>query len=390
MDLCLVLDHDCNLRCDYCYTGEKRARQMTRETAKRAIDFALARTPTAFSLSFFGGEPLLNRDVLGYAVRYASEQLTQHFPRVPWIVILATNATLLDEVVVRELRQLPNADGLRVHVSLDGPKHVHDAHRSTRDGRGSYEAVVRGIGRLKQERIAVLPVATINPDTAKYLGDITRELFTFAEKRALFTFNLRANWTSGAIDQLRSGLFAAGQVWADEFRAGRPFQLEPFSGKILHHLHGIAACPGRCQMALEDIVVAPSGRLYPCGEMVGTDCDDRHVIGDLQDGFDHAKITRLLIQKSRVEITCGDCGLRDRCDSACGCRHVALTGKLGDITETLCSIEEALVDAADTAAEALWAEQCESFLQTYYRSEWQLIPGTALLPSRRRIVDVAG
>lgn len=383
MDLCLVLEHDCNLRCDYCYTGEKRSRKMLEETAKRAIDFALAQHPDTFSLSFFGGEPLLNPETLKFAVHYASEQLAALLPKVPWIVILSTNATLIDDALVGELRRLPNADGLRVHVSLDGPEAVHDAHRRAWNGSGSHAAVKRGIARLKEHHIPILPVATIHPDTAAHLGDIARELVSVAEKRALLSFNLRATWDAPALADLRKGLGCAGQFWADCFREGHKITLEPLAGKILNHLHEGGACPGRCQMALEDIVVAPSGRIYPCGEMVGADTDHRLVIGDIENGFDRNQVARLLAQKSRVEQTCADCGLRSRCDSACACRHLALTGTLGEITESLCNLEEALVEAADNVAETLWAEQCEAFLHTFYRTQWQLIPGAALLRPRR-------
>ncbi|MGC4070617.1 MAG: radical SAM protein [Polyangiaceae bacterium] len=381
--LCLVLEHDCNLRCDYCYTGEKRPAKMSRETAKRAIDFALAQNPDTFSLSFFGGEPLLNPDTLEFAVHYTSEQLATLLPEVPWIVILSTNATLIDETLVDELRRLPNAGGLRVHVSLDGPEQIHDAHRRTTNGQGSHAAVRRAITLLKEHRIPVLPVATINPDTAAHLGDITRELVSVAKRRALFSFNLRASWDASALADLRKGLRDACLFWAECFREGREVILEPLAGKILNHLHEVGACPGRCQMALDDIVVAPSGRIYPCGEMVGADSDVRLVIGDVWNGFDRDRVARLLAQKSRVEQTCGACGLRSRCDSACACRHLALTGTLGEITETLCELEEALVEAADTMAETLWAEQCGTFLHTFYRTQWQLLPGASLLRPRR-------
>ncbi len=386
MDLCLVLEHACNLRCDYCYTGQKKQASMSRETATRAIDFALQRGPETFSLSFFGGEPLLNRGVLEHAVRYADSRLKQSCFGAPWLTILSTNATLVNDEVATWLRTLPDFTGLRAHVSLDGPAFVHDMHRMHVDAVGSWAKTRAGIAQLKNLGIPVLPVATLCPDTAEFAGEMVTELLEVASSRASISVNLRAHWTPRDFEKLRVGLGAAGRVWAESLRALHPIVLEPFAEKILSHNQG-GACSSRCQMALGEIVVAPSGRLYPCGEMVGEDVELRYDIGDLEHGFDHRRIAQLLEEKARVEGVCADCDLRERCSSHCGCQHIALTGKLGTITDTLCQVEAAFVDAADAVAESLYAEGCEAFLQLFYETPWQLIPGATLLRSRQPRVD---
>ena len=82
--------------------------------------------------------------------------------------------------------------------------------------------------------------------------------------------------------------------------------------------------------------------------------------------------------KDRVEQTCGDCELRDRCQSHCGCRHLALSGKLGEVTAALCETETAFIEAADRVAETLYEEQCETFIDFYYKRPWDPSPGARL------------
>jgi hypothetical protein len=75
--------------------------------------------------------------------------------------------------------------------------------------------------------------------------------------------------------------------------------------------------------------------------------------------------------------------LRTRCQSHCGCRHWALTRELGDISATLCEIEEAFINAADQAASVLHAEACPSFMDTYYRKRYRAADGATLTRLRR-------
>ena len=121
--------------------------------------------------------------------------------------------------------------------------------------------------------------------------------------------------------------------------------------------------------------------------MVGEDRDGGLAYGDVDRGFDLTSLARMQAAKDRVEKTCAPCELRDRCQSQCGCRHVALTGKLGEITETLCEIETAYIDQADRIAETLIAEKNPSFVDYFYRRDWAPAEGAEWSAERRAPVD---
>lgn len=380
MELCLVTDHACNLRCTYCYTGRKTPRSMSLATAQRAIDMALGRDPTGLELSFFGGEPLLQFDLVEQATGYAEQRLAAIAPGTKPFIHLNTNATLVDDRIAAFVSaHLP----LNAFVSLDGPAAVHDRHRLDVLGGGSYAKVRAGLLRLLDAGAAVIPVAVVNPDTAEYLGEVAEDFFDLPISRGHIACNLRADWDDAALEALRRGLHDAARVWGEMFRSGRVIQFEPFANKILSHLHGAMPCARRCQLAAHEIVVAPSGRIYPCGEIVGEDQSDRFVIGDLEHGLDLPKLQSLREAKERVEAVCESCAIRERCSSSCGCKHVALTGNYGEITDTLCETEAALIDAADAIAETLHRERCEAFLRYFYQQKWTVPAQTGLVRLRR-------
>lgn len=381
MELTLFVDHQCNLRCTYCYNGEKFERRMPEEVMRRAIDLALELAPPRLDLGVFGGEPLLHFDLLVAAAGYLDQALRRRpGPRPRVRLVVNTNGTVLTDEI---LDWLAPPRPVTVFLSLDGPPEVHDRHRLTLAGGGSHARVRDGLAALTARGIRVELVAVACVDTAEALGETAAELLAAGAPRVTLSPNLRDAWTDPAIAALRGGLAAAGAAWQAEFRRGRAVAFEPLHTKILTHLYGGIPCPARCLIAGTELCVTPTGRIYPCAQMVGEDADDRLAIGHVERGLDRARIAELQRQKDRVEAVCAPCALRDRCLSHCGCRHVALTGALGEITATLCELEGAFIEEADRVAEALFAERDPTFLDYYYRRPRAAAPGSVLTPLRR-------
>lgn len=381
MELTLSLSHACNLRCSYCYTGQKFARSMSRTTAERAIELALDRDPNGLVLSFFGGEPLLEFELIKHTAEYARQRLDALSPSAPFRLQLNTNATLVDAEVEAFVREhLP----LTAFVSLDGPEAIHDRHRLDVRGQGSHASVRRGLEGLQRAGARVALLAVVNPNTASSLDDVVDELLGVSADRIHLAINLRATWDDTALADLGAGLARAAARWGEAFRAGKRAIVEPLVTKILSHLHAAIPCGSRCQLAAEELVVAPSGRIYPCGELVAQDDDTRHVIGHVDTGLDWPKLEQLRQARGRVEAICEGCGIRERCSSACGCKHVALTGNLGAVNATLCDTEAAFIEAADRLAEELYAESCDAFIEMFYRQRWAASSAQTLVKLRRR------
>ncbi|MBW2529130.1 MAG: radical SAM protein [Deltaproteobacteria bacterium] len=380
MELTLFVDHQCNLRCTYCYNGEKFSRPMSVETMRKAVALALKMPLPRFHVSFFGGEPLLHRELLRQTVAHVETELAKlESPPEDQLFIMNTNATLIDDGAL-ELMAPPRR--WSVFVSLDGPRRVHDRYRVNAAGEGSFDDVLRGLERLREAGIPFGLLAVFGPRTGRHLGETLATILELGPQKVQLSANYRAEWNEQAIADLRHGLAGAADVWMDHFRAGKLVLVDPFHTKILAHIKGGLPCPGRCLLGGSAFTVTPSGRLYPCGQMVGED-DGGLAMGDVDRGYDLAALQRMQAAKDRVEATCASCELRDRCQSQCGCRHVALTGRLGEITETLCEIETAYIDESDRIAETLVEEKCPAFVELFYQRDWSPAEGAEWSPLRR-------
>lgn len=349
------------------------------DMAKKAIDLALHSCPESFELSFFGGEPLLQLPLLQQATSYAYERYLALKPAVPFALVLNTNATLVTDEVVDWLRTIPNKGAF---VSLDGPSTIHDRFRLDAAGRGSHARVVEGIQKLRSVGTKVTPVAVMNPQTVANLAQVVKEAIRLDFNRLVFAPNYRADWDDLAIEHCRDGLMAVANVWIDHFRENGRMVIDPLASKLLTHLYGGSPCPERCQLAGRELAVAPSGNIYPCAQIVGEDNSPDFVIGHVSKGLNSQAIHNLQQNKDRVDTFCAGCSLRTRCDSHCGCKHVALTGEMGRITGVLCDIEELMITTADYLGEKLYAEQNQAFNDMFYKQKWQPARGAKLVPLR--------
>ncbi len=380
MELTLFVDHQCNLRCTYCYTGRKFNRKMSRDVLDKALRLALTSPDPHLDIAFFGGEPLLHFDL----IREADEIVTRaisgsaHPPTLRWL--LNTNATLLTDEIL-DWSMPPRV--VNVFVSMDGPPDVHDRCRLDAAGKGSYDRVFEGISKLRARGLPFRVLAVVGTNSAGDVGRILAELLGLGAEQVHLSPNYRDGWDQPAIERLRNGLQTATEHWMAEFRAGRTCPVEPLHTKILTHLKGGLPCPSRCLLGGRELTVVPSGNIYPCAQMVGEDQHEELVIGHVDRGLDRGRIAQLSELKDRVEGTCAPCALRNRCQSHCGCRHIALSGKLGQSSAVLCEIEAAMIEAADRVATLLHNEQCPAFIDLYYRRPWVMASGGQLTALRR-------
>lgn len=390
MELCLVVDHACNLRCRYCYMGDKRSAPMSREVSRKAAELALASNDDWLSVTLFGGEPLLRTDGLQTVQQAVNAALRAHAKPVQLRWLLDTNATLLDAASATWLAAQGNC---RVFVSLDGIAAAHDTHRLDLAGQPTHARVLRGIEHLRARNIPFDVIAVVSPETVSCLGQSLAFLLTTGAAAIRLQANLRARWNETDLVRFEQSACEAAQLWVNEFRQGRAPVVEPYHTKVLTHLVGGERLPCRCQLATREFAVAPSGRIYPCAEMVGADNRHELTIGHVDTGFDDAALARLRQLTQNVWATCEHCALYQRCMSGCGCAQLASTGQLGQVNAAFCRIEAAWIDAADQAAAALFDQQCPTFLEYFYQSRWSrpLAPAPLVqLGSKARVTPAPG
>ncbi len=361
MELSLFLNHRCNLRCRYCYTGRKVHRPMPAATARRAVDLGLRMADRGFLLlAFFGGEPLLEvprmTEALGYARRRCAERGLRLFTQV------ATNGTVLNDEILALLR----AFDFQVQVSLDGCPEAQDATRRFRNGRSSQGRVERNLLALLRAGFQVRLVAVIDPANVAFLGQSFDYLMDLGLTYIHFSPNYLGAWDEAACEAFELALQDLGRRYKARLRAGQDVRLDPLNGKIVTHLNRGYKEKNLCQFGQQEICVAPSGRIYPCDRLVCEDDDPQVCIGDLQRGIDTARRDELVRRKNTPDAECQACALRPRCMHWCGCANYETTGDTGQVSPVVCWFERSFLAAADAIAGELFAEQTPAFLRRFY------------------------
>lgn len=282
VDVGLVLTHACNLACTYCYTGEKKRVRMPEDVAMRAVDFAFAqvREGGKLQISFFGGEPLLEDDLLLAVAERARERSAAMGTAL--VMQVTTNGTLLGDALVDRLGAL----GVHVALSLDGTRAQQDTARPRVGGGSSWEATSQALRRLldRRERWPFDVVSVVDPSTVHVLGDGVRELVDLGVDAISLNMNWAGPWSEDALAVFERELDVVAAVFVAWLRRGRWVRIQPLES-ALRALQDLGRVPSAsCSAGTRRLAVAPSGRIYGCCRAVGEDTG-RGAIGHLDHGL---------------------------------------------------------------------------------------------------------
>jgi uncharacterized protein len=285
LDMGLVLTHACNLACTYCYTGEKKRVGMPADVAMRAVDFAFAqvREGGRLQLSFFGGEPLLEDELLVAIAERARERSATLGRSL--VMQMTTNGTLLRDELLDRLAEL----GVHVALSIDGTREQHDTARPRVGGGSSWEATMHALRRLldRRERRPFDVVSVVDPSTVHALGDGVRELVDLGVDSISLNMNWGGAWGEAELAAFERELEVVAAIWIAWLRRGRWVRIQPLES-ALRALQDLGRVPSAsCSAGTRRLAVAPSGRIYGCCRAVGEDTG-RGAIGHLDRGMDRA------------------------------------------------------------------------------------------------------
>lgn len=357
MDVTLVLTHDCNLGCGYCYAGAKFGKRMPPAIAERALELAFTGAPPRVELSFFGGEPLLEWDQLVTSARSARARAESLGTELRMSV--TTNGTLLDDARARLLDEL----GVHVALSIDGTREAHDSGRPRMGGGSSFDEVLRGLDVLLRRGTTFETISVVTPANAHLVGESVAFLLGRGVPRVGLNPCYEAAFSDDELEAWSRGLEAAADTMIDCFRRGRIVSITVFDNKIMAALKGGLTAVDRCSLGERSFAVAPSGNLYTCERLVAEDDDATHVMGHVDTG---PRPRERACAPGPVNRECVECGERDRCSSSCACANLAETGRTDVAGGTQCWHERTTAAVADRVAETLWKEQNPYFIAWFY------------------------
>jgi uncharacterized protein len=379
LDLTLHLTHRCNLACSYCYALPESAATASRDMSEAVIDAAVALAAGEaqasargfFTVTFFGGEPLLRRDLVEHglqsAQRCAAEAGLELSARI------CTNGLLLDDAALDFCVE----HELAVSLSLDGVREAHDAHRVFADGRGSYEATMARLPAILERLPYTTVQLVVTPVTAHLLADSVALLLDQGVRYVLTTLDYTASWTPETMGALATSYDAVATLYEQRTLAEQKFYLACLDAKISSRTKGPVRQHERCTAGQGQVSVAPSGRIYPCVQFVGDDgglgCDasgyraQRWALGHvLEGGFDVERRAALAAADGREREGCDGCALAQRCNNWCACLNWQTTGEVDQVSPLQCTHEKLLLGAADRAASQLYKKRAPLFLRKHY------------------------
>ena len=347
--LCLHVAHTCNLNCAYCfasqgkYHGERAL--MSFEVGKRALDFLIEHSGTRRNLEvdFFGGEPLMNWDVVKQLVEYARSVEKQHGKHFRFT--LTTNGMLIDDDVI----DFSNREMSNVVLSLDGRKEIHDRLRVDYAGNGSYDRIVPKFKKFVQARgnknyYMRGTFTHANPDFTKDVFHMADMGFTeLSMEPVVCAEGDPAALTSEDIETVKEQYEILATEMLKRQKEGRPFT-------FYHYMLDLTGGPciykriSGCGSGTEYMAVTPWGDLYPCHQFVG---EERYKLGDIWDGVTNTALReefRACNAYARPE--CADCWAKLYCSGGCAANAYHATGSIRGVYKPGCELFKKRIECA--------------------------------------------
>ncbi len=347
--LCLHIAHDCNLACRYCFAeeGEYHGRRaiMSYEVGKKALDFLVANSGnrTNLEVDFFGGEPLMNWEVVKQLVAYGRSLEEEHHKKFRFTI--TTNGVLLND----EILEFVNKEMGNMVLSIDGRKEVHDRMRPHRGGQGSYDEIVPKFKKAAESRgqmnYYVRGTYThYNTDFAKdvlHLADLGFKQISVEPVVAPETEDYAIREED--LPQLLAQYDELAEEMIKRRKEGNGFNFFHF----MIDLEGgpcVAKRLSGCGSGTEYLAVTPWGDLYPCHQFVGNEdflmgnVDEGVLRTDIRDEFKQCNVY--------AKEKCKDCFAKFYCSGGCAANSYKFHGSINDAYDVSCELERKRVECA--------------------------------------------
>ncbi len=353
--LCLHVAHTCNLNCSYCfasqgkYQGERAV--MSFEVGKRALDFLIENSGTRKNLEvdFFGGEPLMNFEVVKKLVAYARE-IEKKFNK-NFRFTLTTNGVLIDDEVI----EFCNKEMSNVVLSLDGRKEVHDRFRVDYLGNGSYDKIVPKFQKLVKARGGknYYMRGTFTHHNPDFLNDVLTML-ELGFKEISFEPVVCSKGDKSRLNDEDIKIVLKDYERLAELMHKKELEGDPFT--FYHYMLDLEGGPciykriSGCGSGTEYMAVTPWGDLYPCHQFVG---DEKFKLGDIFNGVNNFEIQKEFLNCNVYKREdCKTCWAKLYCSGGCSANAYHATGSICGVYKDGCDLFRKRMECAIALAVA--------------------------------------
>ncbi len=347
--LCLHVAHTCNLNCSYCFASQGKYHGdralMSFEVGKQALDFLVANsgTRTNLEVDFFGGEPLMNWDVVKQLVEYGRSIEKEKHKNFRFTV--TTNGVLIDDDVI----DFCNKEISNVVLSLDGRKEIHDRLRVDYKGEGSYDTIVPKFQKFVKARgdkgyYMRGTFTHANPDFTKDVFHMADLGFTeLSMEPVVGKLEDPSSLTPEDIEIVKEQYEILAKDMLRREQEGKPitfyhYMLDLTSGPCIYkRISG-------CGSGTEYMAVTPWGDLYPCHQFVG---EDDYKLGNVWDGVQNKELREEFRScNAYAREDCKDCWAKLYCSGGCAANAFHASGTIRGVYEPGCELFKKRIECA--------------------------------------------
>jgi len=346
--LCLLVAHDCNLRCKYCFAGTGDFGHdrglMSNEVGEAAVEYIISHSGKRKNceIDFFGGEPLMNMPVVKHVVSYVRKR-EQETGKV-FKLTLTTNGILLNDETIAYL----NDNKISLVLSLDGRKEVHDRMRPNIGGKGSYDQALKNFqktvrSRNGQDYYLRGTFTAYNPDFTADVLDMADQGFDILSVEPVVAKDEDYAFTDKDLPQLFAEYDKLTQVYLNRRREGNGFFFFHFN-MDLSNGPCVAKRLSGCGAGHEYYAVASNGDMYPCHQFVGR---EKYLLGTIFEGV-QKKDMPAYFRNSHVlnKEKCRDCWARFFCSGGCHANADLFNGDIRKPYEFGCELQKKRLECA--------------------------------------------
>ena len=354
MNFTVHLTENCNMACSYCLR-EKTPKDMSVETLYKTIDLAYSKGTVA-GFCFFGGEPLLKKDLIYKAFDYCEKKTEE--TGIPYAFKMTTNGTLIDE----EFLARAKAVKMKIGLSFDGKG--QDISRRFPDGSSSADLLEKKAKLILSYLPNTMAMLTLDPKACGVLSESVKYLISlgFHDVSTVMAYGRNVSWTDEDLEIYKGEINKVADFYREEFKAGRKYFVTPLVNKIRECVAGKNSAE-HCHLGTRQMSVTPDGKIYPCTSFIG---DEDFYMGDVFDGLDKERMAEIA-KRSNTPETCKECDLRKRCTNSCGCANRMNTGSENKVSPLQCTYERTIIEVADRLGNELYEYSEKEFVDFFAR-----------------------
>jgi len=323
----LFLTDDCNCRCDYCFVGRPgKKTRLSYPAAKRTVDYLLEEWERAEDLGIllFGGEPLLEFDLIRYIVEYAERRALSGAPAIGWS--MTTNGTLMTEPMMAFLAE----HRIRYLLSLDGSQETHNLHRKLKNGIGSFNLLAKRLALMKSYQPWLGARVTPTPQTVRQLAQNVEELCHLGINQFIIGMASGVSWPPDATASFIEQMLELYEIYLRRNTAGYYMRLTLFEKDDLDEPQRDLTQVWGCGAGRRRLCVNARGELYGCARLAALDNGRGGLkLGDVWRGPYEVSLRQDFCRDSVWRRpACLECAYQSQCNGGCPAVNYEDTGSI--------------------------------------------------------------